>query len=533
MVHHNPGEPLFITKYVRPDILCEMGYNGDCPRIYIQTAITYDRFEKGIVPYESATWAWIQRYAKNLDHFIRLHKEAKMPLYPFTDILVVPKEIMDKYGSEMKDEKGRLSIQRPMTQKILRAQIEEIFRRFPDIDGLMTRFGETYLSDTPFHVGTRPVHAMADHTLLINILREEVCVKRNKRVFYRTWDFGTLHTKPENYLKATNPIEPHLNLIFSIKHSNADFLRGVPLNQTLGIGRHQQIVEVSLMQAGCYGKGAYPYYIGKGVLHGWSDMNPPEGIDTLAREGKIVGLFIWPRGDSWSGPYLSNEFWSDSNGYIIREFGKRPGCTDKELFEEYCRKQLKLDKVETAKLYELCLLSADAVFLSIHSKYFHVEAWYQRDDKFNDLPKLPDPKKVDHQKILAEKAQAVADWKRIEDLSRQIHLSNPADREYLEVSSTYGRIYFSILEKLWQLRILDSGEVTKADQEQVRRIIKEYDALWDEWQKLELDHSCCATLYMTCWPQTWPPIWREQRSSKDVTLHHDTPLVKKYRYLVK
>src|SRR5271157_543923 len=231
MVHDNPGEPLFITKYKRPDYLKQLGYNGASARIYVQAAITYQESEPGLISPDSATWAWIQRYAHNLDHLIQEYKEAGIPLYPFTDVLVVPQEIMDKYGSEMKDERGRLSIQRPKTQAVVRAQIDGIFRRFPGLSGLIIRFGETYLCDTPFHVGTRPVYTPADHTLLINILRDEVCVKRNKKLIYRTWDFKVLHTNPELYLQATDPVQPHPNLIFSIKHANDDFLRDVPLNR--------------------------------------------------------------------------------------------------------------------------------------------------------------------------------------------------------------------------------------------------------------------------------------------------------------
>src|SRR5271157_1270940 len=231
MVHHNPGEPLFITKYTRPEYIRQLGYNGDCAKIYVQAATTYDRWEQGLVPKDSATWAWIQRHAHNLDHLIEEYKQAGMPLYPFTDVLVVPKELMDKYGDRMKDDQGRLSIQRPKTQEIVRAQMEAIFHRFPDLGGLTIRFGETYLSDTPFHVGSSPVRTPADHTLLINILRDEVCVKRNKKLIYRTWDFKVLHTNPELYLQATDPVQPHPNLIFSIKHANDDFLRDVPLNR--------------------------------------------------------------------------------------------------------------------------------------------------------------------------------------------------------------------------------------------------------------------------------------------------------------
>lgn len=133
---------------------------------------------------------------------------------------------MGKYGDELrgnvsvteKSPKNKPDIRSKITQKLLRAQIEGIFNRFPDIDGITLRFGETYLHDTPFHLGNSPIRSgndeIEDHILLINILREEICVKRNKKLFYRTWDFGyKFHNNPQFYLSVTNNVEPHPNLI--------------------------------------------------------------------------------------------------------------------------------------------------------------------------------------------------------------------------------------------------------------------------------------------------------------------------------
>lgn len=528
MVHHNPGEPLFITKYLRPDYLKRLGFNGEAPRVYIQSAVTYDRYAPGLISPDSATWAWIQRYAHNIDHLIEEHTQAGLPLYPFTDLLVLPRELMDAFGSEMRDAEGHLSIQRPRTQEVMRAQIEAIFRRFPALDGLTTRFGETYLSDTPFHAGDRPVRTPEEHTLLINILRDEICVKRGKTLFYRTWDFGMLHTQPGLYLRATNAVDPHPKLFFSIKHSNADYLRDVPRNKTLGIGRHAQIVEVSMMQAGCYGRGAYPYYIAHGVLHGWPELGPHQGIDELLRDGKLAGLYTWTRGDGWSGPYISNEFWTDLNLYVITQFALRPHLDDKTLFHEYCTEKLQASEADARRLYELALLSEHAVFIGAQSAVFHIEPWWQRDDKLTDA----DLKGVDETKVLAEKGRATAEWQKIETLSRQIHLKNASDQEYLQVSSTYGRIYFSIIEQLWTLQLLEKHPRDEANTAARLQALAAYDRLWLEWQKLECDHACCATLYMAFWPQTYPPTWREHPYEGKAQPNHDTPVVARCRAAV-
>lgn len=528
MVHHNPGEPQFITKYTDPLYLKSLGINGETVKVYLEAGITFDQFAPGMIPQESATWAWIQRNAHNLDHLVQIHKAKGMPLYPFTDVLVIPKELMNAYGSEMKDDRGRLSIQRPRTQEVMRAQVKGILTRFPEIDGLTIRFGETYLTEVPFHVGGSPVHTPEDHAILIRILRDEVCVRGNKKLIYRTWDFNILHTHPDQYLAATDQIAPHPNLIFSIKHTNDDFLRDVPLNKTLGIGKHQQIVEVSMMQAGCYGKGAYPYYLGRGVLHGWSEMSPPRGIDHLIREGKVCGIYVWPRGDGWSGPYISSELWVDLNMFVITQFGRRPWLNDEQLFHEYCKETLGLGAVSTKKLYELCALSAHATFIGTQSELFHIAPWWQRDDKLHDV----DLRHVDGAKVLAEKASAVAEWRRIEKLASEIHMPRKTDQEYLQVSSTWGRIFFSIIEQLWTLQILDYGVRDDANKSAMRQHLERYDSLWEEWFALERKYPCCATLYMTSWPQTYPPTWREHPDDGHQVRTHDTPMVARCRATV-
>ena len=531
MVHHNPGEPLFLTKYERPAYLTTLGINGDAARFFFACALTYDGYEPGLVDPGGAAWAWIKRYEKNLRHLIAEHQQAGLPLYPFTDILVIPREVMAKYGSEMKDDKGQLSIARERTKAIVVAQIDELFRRFPELGGLTLRFGETYLTDTPHHLGGRPVHSVDDHVTLVGLLREEVCVKRNRKLFYRTWDFGGLHTRPDQYRALSDRIEPHPNLLFSVKHSGDDFLRNVPFNRTIGLGRHRQIIEVSTMQAGCYGKGAYPYYIGRGVLHGWSEMADRKGLSSLVGSPMFAGMFVWPRGDGWSGPYIPNEFWSDLNMQVLCGFARRPWLTDEQLFREHCRERLHLDEAGTAKLYELCLLSEQAVLDGAQSVAGNVQAWWQRDDTYTDPPlaKVP-PERF--QAMRDEKAASVAAWRRIEALAREVRLPVAADQDYLEVSSTYGRIHFSICDVLWRLDMLMRGPVDDTAKAAMRQGLATYDALWQEWRTLEREHACCPTLYVTRFPQTFPPTWRETPEKRPGTPSWDTPMVARCRALL-
>lgn len=501
MVHDNPGEAPFVTKFKDTALLKSWGYTGQIPKLFLQCAITYDGFDADLLPLGSKERAWSEKTAAEIDSRLHDAQVNNMPLYPFTDVLVVPKALLAKYGNEMRDG-GRLSILKPLTQRVMREQINEIFDRFPGLGGITIRFGETYLQDTPFHAGGSPVSSAEEHQVLIALLREEVCVKRNKILFYRTWALGTgntnIHIHKDFYLKVTDAIEPHPNMVFSIKHTNADFLRAVPFNETLGFGKHPQLVEVSTMQAGIYGKNAHPYYIGQGVIDGWEEMGEgKKGLKDLVGLPQFAGVWTWTRGDGWAGPYISNEFWVNLNAWVISHFGQEPSKTEPELFDEYARTQLKLDKASTAKLRELCLLATSATFHGQQSSLFSANPWWCRDEYLTAVNLDVVVEKGIVGPVLEEKAKAVADWTRVEGLSREIRLTNPADQEFLQVSSTYGRIKIAVMEQIWIMQILSASAHKNGimDTTAMKTALESYDALWREWRQLKENYACCPTLY--------------------------------------
>ncbi|MGY6649542.1 hypothetical protein [Wenyingzhuangia sp. IMCC45574] len=502
MVHHNPGEPRFNTKYTEPAYIKTLGYNGQAPKFEIQCAVTYDDYEYNLVPNRTPEKLWIERKAADIRIQLDNALRSDMPIYPFTDVLVVPKSVMEKYGDEMKID-GRLSIQKKRTQEILRAQIAEIFKKFPELGGLTIRFGETYLHDTPFHVGNRPVYTPKDHAKIINILREEVCVKRNKKIFYRTWDWGKIkrkfHLVPEVYLKITDAVAPHPNLYFSTKHVNGDFLRGLPFNKTLGIGKHQQIVEVSINQAGMYGRNAHPYYIGQGVIEGWPEMKEKKGIRDLYNNKQVKGFYTWTWGDGWFGPYFGNEFWMDLNAHVIQQFAQHPLKSEEDIFNDYAKNVLQMTPKNIKKLRELCMLSVDAVFKGQATSIQRTSPWWIRDHFFTALNMGVFVKKGVDKQVLAEKKENLKSWYKMEKLANSIQLPNKEDEDFIKVSTTYGRIKYELIELIYRTQILFARMELKGealDRKEAQTIVNTYKAKWDEWFQLKRDNSNCPTLYV-------------------------------------
>jgi hypothetical protein len=515
MVHHNPGEPLFVTKFNDPAVLRDWGYTGQCPKFFTQTALTYRAFDPALIPAGSPAAAWAENTAAFIDERITEARAANLPLYPFTDVLLVPQALMEKYGEQMKIA-GRLSILRPMTQTVMRAQIAEIFDRFPGLAGITIRFGETHLHDTPFHVGESPAYSIEEQQVLIALLREEICVQRDKVLLYRNWSWGGigLHTNPTTYLAVTDAIAPHPKLLFSIKHASGDFVRGVPFNRTLGIGRHRQIVEVSVNQAGLYGKNAHPYYIGQGVIEGWEEMGERKrGLRDLVGTPQFAGVWTWTAGDGWGGPYLTHEFWVDLNAWVIKRFGQEPWRTEPDIFAEYARDILKLEAAQARTLRELCLLATSATYRGQDSFLFSIRPFWCRDDFLAAVNLDTVVAQGIAREVLEEKADAVADWRRIEALAREVRLPVPADQEFLEVSATYGRIKFALIEQIWRMQILEAERKRdgRLDAERLRAALAEYDRLWVEWRQLRADHPSCPTLYKEEKSGSWgaPPGMEE------------------------
>ncbi|MEZ2440556.1 hypothetical protein AB6805_02455 [Chitinophaga sp. RCC_12] len=534
MVHNNPGEAPYVTKYNDPVYMKSQGFNGMVTHWFVNCAITYDNYEKGIVPENSKEREWIMAKAADIDKKLMACKKAGMCVYPFTDFIVFPKSLWGKYGNEITgkgkvagtggmDERSRKpDMQSKRTQDMLRAQIAGIFERFPQLDGLTLRFGETYLQDAPYHMGGGPIRdgksGIEDHVTLINLLRDEICVKRNKKLFYRTWDFGyNFHNNPDYYLAVTNQIKPHPNLIFVIKYQQDDFHRMTPFNPTLAIGNHTQIVEAqSRMEA--YGKGAHPYYTAKGVIDGWpetkyeiifgrhefngklNDPDNPRGIKDILSKGLLKGVMTWSNGGGWDGPYIINELWTDLNTYVLSQYAQHPEKSEETIFYEFARK-LGLTGYEADLFRQLNLLTIEGVRKGQLNSYTANDVWWSRDQYFSaaenkDIVSEIISKRKERE-VLAEKAEASAIWRQIEALSKQIHVNNAADQESIEVSCTYGRIKYELIEQMWILMI-ENGMAERNGSFNImviKQAINRYDLLWSEWKALKLSSKYCATLY--------------------------------------
>ncbi len=534
MVHHNPGEPMTESAFLDPSFLKEGGYNGKVFFLFeaAQFGIDWHSLDPQLFGESPQTAGWIESKKQIITAKYNDAKREGLKVYCMLDMLVLPKALVDKYRSEVTNESGKIDIHKPRTQEFVRILANEMFETFPQLDGLIIRTGETYLNDAPYHVGNHPVQKeMKDHIILINILREEVCAKRSKDIFYRTWDFGQLHSLPQHYLSVTDEVEPHEHLYFSIKHTITDFWRmgipdpnidygkfnrfwinesgeyGLPFNPCIGIGKHKQIVEVQC-QREYEGKAAHPNYIARGVINGFDEfqvpgIKQPFCLNQLKDNPLFKGIWTWSRGGGWGGPYIPNEFWTELNSYVVAQWANDMARPEKELAIEFAVKKKGLSSEQGEEFYRLCRLSETGVMKGQYSMMGGSCVLWTRDDNVvGETPMIPyfDKMIADGtvDAYIKEKNEAAEIWREIEKIAMSLKFTDEATGHFVRTSSTYGRIKYELFAIAWNIML--PGYASRKtgvayDKEKMTEYIARYDRLVAEWQKLAADNDDCPSLY--------------------------------------
>ena len=516
MVHHNPGEAPFETAFLDPEKLREFGYNAQVFK-HINTAVTFSDYDPEIFPAGSESRQWMDSFGAGIAAEIARAKAAGLKVYYHIDLFVLPKALVEKYGADLCDGNGKISLRREKTLEVHRALFDEMFRRFPDVDGLIIRVGETYLHDTPYHTGNGAVlygdkeQEKRDFAFLLNFLREEVCVRHGRYLFFRTWDCfpDRFHADPDYYQTVCAQVEPHEKLLFSIKHTALDFWRRVKFNECITLGAHRQIIEVQC-QREYEGKGAYPMYVMNGVINTFEEYASPRGLRDVVGNPLVCGIYTWTRGGGWEGPYLKNEFWCGLNAYVIAQYAKDPSRTEEEIFNAYTREQMGLSAADAEKFRRLCLTACRAELLGRYIKDYDDKHLHQavvpcgnwiRDDKLGGLDQLGEVFAALYsdgtlRDALAEKRQALALWEEVREIYRSMEFRDTELGAYIGVSVDYAVELFRIICHGWGVMVEGylGDRSGSYDREALREQIRAYDAAWGADRQVG-ERKDCASLF--------------------------------------
>jgi hypothetical protein len=441
-----------------------------------------------ILPEGSDARKWVDQKAARIQAQQEACKAQGISVFAMADLVLFPKRLIEKYGIK----KTFGDVGHPKTQELLRAQVSEIFEQFPLTDGLVVRIGETYLHDAPYHEGSIHDKKSPEKTIipLMQLLREEICVKRGKKLIFRTW--VSFDTNAGAYQKVSDAVEPHPNLMISIKHCEGDFHRANRFSRSIGQGRHPQIIEVQCARE-YEGKGAYPNYIAHGVIEGFEEhANMPANQISSLREFAerkpelYAGVWTWTRGGGWDGPYIKNEMWCDLNAWVMAQWAKDPAQSEEAVFKRYAKRRLGLKGDDIEAFRKLCLLSEQAVVRGRNSTHGDMNPWWTRDEGIG-WPKI----KGDRKRNLKQKDESVAMWREIVELAESITWADKTTRDHAIGSSYYGLRLYEIYRSLVYL---DEAE-KQGDKDAMRRWIKAYEKAWGLYNKLPHQYPDLATLY--------------------------------------
>ena len=321
MTQNNPGDAFAwqVSKYNDPEyIVSALNFTG---RVWTgessgTLAIDYASAVDNVFPDDSPSRAWIESLRTSLKRRLQRAESVGSKVYFFVDLLVFPKALLQKVPEMTKNGDGVTVEWNDITKKYLNVMVNETFEMFPEVDGWIIREGETYVYDTPYHIGNSPSNnTMSLWIDFIRTVRDFVCVQNGRKLFVRSWD--NWPSDKEYYMNMTSQIEPHKLLYFSIKHSAQDFASN-KWNPMLGVGNHAQIVEVEL-QREYESKGAIPNYVMDGIIDGFEEMGKDKiGLSSIVNSTQIRGLWTWSRGGGWWGPYLhGRQINLDLNSHVL------------------------------------------------------------------------------------------------------------------------------------------------------------------------------------------------------------------------
>lgn len=491
MIHHNPGDKPYESANNNPQFVKEMGFNGKVYFLFESPiiAINWESLDKDILPKGTAERDWVDKKALQIRKNLADSKKAGLSTWAMTDMNVFPKRLVKKYNLE----KRLGDAQDPEIQKLLRIQLNEIFTQFPDLDGLVVRIGETYLHDAPYHQGHINDKFNPDKTVipLVKLLRDEICVKHNKKLNFRTW--LSVDVNLPNYKKVCDAIEPHQNFTISVKQCEGDFHRGKPFSKIIGQGRHPQLIEVQCARE-YEGKGAYPNYIANGVINGFEEhKNYPETKLKSLKEfyekkpKQFAGVWTWTRGGGWLGPYINNELWCHLNAWVMAQWGNDPSQSEEEIFNRYAKEILKLNGDNIKLFREMSLLSADAVIRGRNTVQNDMNPWWTRDQGIG----YPDLKTGNMQRIIEQKDESIKMWNRIVELAKQIKWADKETSEFAISSSLYGKHLYEIYRAVINIAMGERNQ----DPVAIAKWIKIYDKAWLDYNKLPEIYPNISTLY--------------------------------------
>lgn len=401
----NPGEPHQESRYRDPAELKRLGYNGLV--IYETTGLSGLAGPQATGGGEMMQWA--EGEFQRIGQTIARATQAGLSVFISYDVLVLPRHLVQQDAGLYSCKGGRPGTLCPASEAAMEASagaLESLLERWPDLAGVVLRFGDNDVRRLPHLVGS-DIYApncprcarlsKADRVAqILGRFHELVVRRRGQTLIARAWNVhpGGLHDTPQlcEEVRERLPGEPSdERFILSFKFTQTDFWRYQPWNaSSLMLGQRPILYELQC-QREFEGKGGIPNWQvplwRDGPCEGELRKGPADGLAHVAERVKLAGLWAWVRGGGWGGPFVSNESWIDANVVAVPRLAEQPGLDPGELARQWATERLGLTGPAVAAVEQVLANSPrtirEGLYIGPYAKLL-ASPWHTNGDVIQD-----------------------------------------------------------------------------------------------------------------------------------------------------
>lgn len=377
----NPGEPQAETRYRDPKHLKDLGYNGRV--MYATTGLSGLEGPESVGSGEMRRFVeqQFERASASIDAAIK----AGLDMYITYDVLALPQLLVERdiTGFCCKNRPDMLCPASDIALDRSVAALRAHLLRWPQLTGIVLRFGDSDASRLPYLVGNDIYQphcprcsqlGRVDRIVrIMNRFHALVVGEFGKRLIARAWNVrpNGMHDSVD----VCNRLAPQLpgsdnpaddRFVLSFKFSEADFWRYQKWNPASLVFGQRPIIYELQCQREFEGKGGIPNWQVPLWRDGYPETNDGSGNSGLASVAKkinLVGLWAWVRGGGWGGPFIKNETWVDANVFAVPQLADRPDADPQQLAEAWITQRLGITDTTQAAAIKQVLLHSPAVIL--------------------------------------------------------------------------------------------------------------------------------------------------------------------------
>ncbi|MCC7205451.1 MAG: hypothetical protein IT441_10255 [Phycisphaeraceae bacterium] len=349
----NPGEPRLESRYRDPARLRDLGYTGLV--LYETTGLSGvgSAAEVG----QGEMRRWVEQQFETVDQTIGAARREGLDVFISYDALCLPRELVQREAAALTC-RGRPTSLCPAGESTLTRSgwaLESLLNRWPQIAGVVLRFGDNDAARLPYLLGNdiyfthcprcSQLSRVDRAALVIDHFHKLVAQKHNKTLIVRAWNVrpGGMHDdvgigKQLHQKMTASGIgmagapscasggKPDPRLVLSFKFTQTDFWRYQKWNPSSLEFPGRPILYELQCQREFEGKGGLPNW----QVPLWRDGHPETdapgsaGLANLAGKVNFAGVLAWVRGGGWGGPFVKNEAWIDANVIAAPRLAENP-----------------------------------------------------------------------------------------------------------------------------------------------------------------------------------------------------------------